>query len=80
MMTQILYNLAGKPAISANVKFRDVNASDWYATAVAWAAAKGLINGCNEGWLIPQGTATRAEVAAMLMRYCSLIGMSTNKS
>lgn len=37
-----------------------------------WAVGSGLMNGDN-GALRPQGTATRAEVAAMLMRFCENI-------
>lgn len=38
-------------------------------TALKWAVENGIINGKGNGILDPQGKATRAEVAAMLMRY-----------
>ena len=44
--------------------------SDWAADAMAWCVAEGIINGVTETTLEPQGRATRAQVATMLMR-CS---------
>lgn len=42
--------------------------SDWAARAVEWAYAEGLITGKDGGRLDPQGQASRAEVATILMR------------
>ena len=46
--------------------------SDWAVTAMHWAVGAGLINGRSANTLAPQGTATRAEVAAILLRFVSL--------
>lgn len=46
--------------------------SPWAADALSWAVAVGMINGIGSGSqtsLAPQGSATRAQVAAILMRY-----------
>ncbi len=43
--------------------------SDWAAAAMAWANATGLISGRTDTTLAPGGTATRAEVATILMRF-----------
>ena len=43
--------------------------SDWALEAMQWANAEGLINGKGAGLLDPQGKATRAETAAILMRF-----------
>jgi hypothetical protein len=43
--------------------------SAWAAEALAWAGGAGLINGMGDGTLAPQGTATRAQVAQMLLNY-----------
>lgn len=48
--------------------------SGWAADAMAWANAAGLITGRTEDTLVPDGFATRAEVATILMRYCGLTG------
>ena len=38
--------------------------------AMSWANASGLINGNSSGMLLPKGTATRAQTAVILMRFC----------
>lgn len=38
--------------------------------AVGWAVGQGIINGNPDGTLTPSGTATRVEIAAMIMRFC----------
>jgi len=45
--------------------------SDYAYPALQWACAEGLINGVN-GNLMPQGNATRAQVAAILTRFCNV--------
>ena len=42
--------------------------ADWAARAMEWAFAKKLVTGKDSGFLDPQGQASRAEVAAILMR------------
>lgn len=50
--------------------FADADTVSAYAVdAMRWAAANGIVNG-SHGRLNPQGNATRAQVAAMLMRFC----------
>lgn len=46
--------------------------SDWAAEAMRWAVSAGIMGGKGNAVLDPQGTATRAEVAAMLMRVVQL--------
>ena len=41
----------------------------WAEDVMQWANAEGLINGMTEDTLVPQGNATRAQVAAMFQRY-----------
>ena len=43
--------------------------SDWATRAMEWTYAEGLITGKNGGRLDPQGQASRAEVATILMRF-----------
>ena len=67
----MLYRYAGEPEVSGSVNgYTDAGAiSDYAANAMAWAVEEGILNGMNDGTLQPQGTATRAQVAAMLMRF-----------
>ena len=44
--------------------------SDWAVDAMAWAVGEGILTGKSGNTLDPQGTATRAEVATILMRFC----------
>ena len=46
--------------------------SEYAVPAMQWACGAGIVNGAN-GKLNPQNNATRAEVAAILMRYCENI-------
>ena len=51
--------------------FRDGGAVSAYATqAMAWAVGTGLISGVTSSTLSPQGSATRAQVATILSRFC----------
>ena len=43
--------------------------SSWAEKEMKWAVAEGLINGMGDGTLTPQGTATRAQAATVLMRF-----------
>ena len=43
--------------------------SSWAKTAMSWAYGRGLINGMTQTTLVPGGTATRAQVAAILSRF-----------
>lgn len=52
-------------------QFTDAKAVSTYAKdAVIWAVDAGLLSGKGNGALDPAGTATRAEIAAILMRFC----------
>ena len=52
--------------------------SNWAYAAMSWAVGNGLISGiANNGadYLAPSGGATRAQIAAIMMRYCRLTGL-----
>lgn len=44
--------------------------SDWAYEAMRWAVAEGIIEGDENGLISPTATATRAQAATMLMRFC----------
>ena len=44
--------------------------SEYAIPAMQWACGAGIINGTSESTLTPQGSATRAQLAAMIMRFC----------
>ncbi len=49
------------------------NISAWAEDAVSWAVGHGILNGRTGGALDPAGSATRAEVAALLQRFSALL-------
>ena len=46
------------------------NISDYARPAMAWAVNAGIMGGMDDGTLMSQGKATRAEAATMLMNFC----------
>ncbi|WP_418988542.1 S-layer homology domain-containing protein [Agathobaculum sp.] len=72
-LVTMLYRYAGSPAASGSLdNFSDASTVSSYAVnAMQWAVANGIVNGSN-GKLNPQNNATRAEVAAILMRFCEM--------
>ncbi len=71
-MVTILYNVAGKPAtnysIMDNYKDREQVAS-YAVNGFAWALWKNMVSGTSARTLSPRSTATRAQVAVILVRY-----------
>ncbi len=66
----MLWRYAGAPKAGQLSGFGDAGSvSSYAADAMAWAVETGLINGMG-GRLNPQGTATRSQVAAIIMRLC----------
>ena len=47
--------------------------SDYAISAMEWALSSGIINGKTKTVLAPTESATRAEVATMLMRFCEVV-------
>ncbi len=70
-LATMLWRYAGEPASDYSLSaFTDADSvSDYAATAMAWAVEHGIITGVTDTTLVPQGTATRAQCAAMLMRF-----------
>lgn len=66
MLVSILYRQAGSPEAGAS-GFADVPANAWYADAVAWASANGIVAGTGSGFE-PDASLTRETLAAILYR------------
>ena len=75
-LATMLYRYAayksGSVSTSASLSgFTDAGSvSDYAADAMEWAVAEEIIGGMTSTTLVPQGSATRAQTATMLMRYC----------
>ena len=72
-LVTMMYRYAGSPKADEKLdSFSDAaSVSTYAASAMQWAVANGIVNGSN-GKLNPQNNATRAEVAAILMRFCEM--------
>ena len=72
-LVTMMYRYAGSPATNGSLdNFSDAaSVSSYAANAMQWAVANGIVNGSN-GKLNPQNNATRAQVAAILMRFCEM--------
>ena len=72
-LVTMMYRYAGSPKADGKFdSFSDAaSVSTYAADAMQWAVANGIVNGSN-GKLNPQDNATRAEVAAILMRFCEM--------
>ena len=68
MIVTILYRLEGSPEV-ANSTFTDVASTEYYAKAVAWGEANGIIKGYGEGIFGPNDIITREQLAAIMYRY-----------
>ena len=83
-MTVKLYGYSAKyaPAFTGGGtslgQFPDAGSvANWAYAAMNWAVGNGLISGIESygvTYLAPQGSATRAQASAIIMRYCQLIG------
>ena len=72
-LVTMMYRYAGSPKADGKLdSFSDAASVRTYAAdAMQWAVANGIVNGSN-GKLNPQNNATRAQVAAILMRFCEM--------
>lgn len=77
MAVAVLHHLAGSPEASG-LLFNDVEADDWVAPAVRWAAAKGIVHGFEDGNFRPDAHVTREQLAAMLQNAACYAGMDTS--
>ena len=72
---QMLYNYAKYKGYDLSAEgdlstFPDANSiADWAEAAMSWANGNELINGHDDGTLEPDGTATRAQAASILMQF-----------
>ena len=69
-LVTMLYRLVGEPTVSGTITAPDASSvSAWASNAMVWAMNIGLIEGDENGAVTPTATATRAQAAAIFMRY-----------
>lgn len=80
MLSQILYAMEDKPAVSGAATFSDVAAGAWYADAVNWTAAQGIVAGMGENSFAPDAPVTREQLSLILYGYTRYKGYDTSAS
>ncbi len=73
MLVTVLHRLAYEPD-AVKTSFGDVNANEYYAEAVSWAAGLGVVNGKGENSFAPEEDITREDLAVILYRYAEKMG------
>ncbi len=77
MLVTILHRLENKPASAAS-RFQDVAGEQYYADAVAWAAANNIVSGYGDNLFGPNDAITREQMTAILYRYAQYKGYSVS--
>lgn len=67
-ITTILWRLEGEPVVNYLMQYEDVSQDAWYAEAVRWATAEGIVTGYGTTFGAADEV-TREQLAAMLYRY-----------
>lgn len=80
MMVQLLYAYEGSQPNDGRTKFRDVAPDAWYAKAVCWAAANGIVSGTSDTTFDPNTPITREQMVAILQRYARFKGLEVESS
>lgn len=78
MMVTVLYRLEGSPTVNGADPFADVASGAWYADAVIWASANGIVNGYSSEAFGPEDEITREQIAVILSRYAAYLGMDVS--
>lgn len=68
-LAQILYNIEDKPAVTGEMIFEDVPASEWFYSPILWANQNEIINGTSPTTFEPLEDISRQDLALMLYRY-----------
>ena len=76
MFVTILYRMDGEPEARTSA-FTDVEKGAWYEKAVAWANAKGIVQGVSETVFAPNENITREQMATIIFRYAKYKGVDT---
>ena len=64
----LFYRIAGSPAAEGELTFTDVSETAYYADAVIWAKASGVVKGVNDTTFAPSDPITREQFAVMVSR------------
>ena len=69
-LVTMLWRSRGEPGVDFLLTARDADSiSSWAYEAMRWAVSEGIIEGDENGFISPAATATRAQAAAIIMRF-----------
>ena len=80
MFATVLYSLADRPAVSGSSAFTDVADGAWYAKAVTWGQANGIISGYGNGRFGPDDLITREQMCALIVSYLRWAGLTAERT
>lgn len=72
-LVAMLYRYSGNPEVSGELSFTDAAAvCDWAVNPILWACQNKMVQGYTDGSFAPDKTANRAEMAAIIQRFCAI--------
>ena len=72
-LVAMLYRYSGNPEVSGELSFSDVaSVCDWAVNPILWACQNKIVQGYVDGSFAPDKTANRAEMAAIIQRFCAI--------
>ncbi len=75
MFVTVISRLSGETVTGYENTFSDVNHSTWYTEAVAWAAAKGIVQGVGNGLFSPETYVTREQACVIMANYMAYLNL-----
>lgn len=74
----LLYQVEGGEATAPPAPFEDVSQAQWYANAINWAYASGVVHGISDTQFQPLGSVTREQAATMMVQYLENRGVTSS--
>lgn len=79
-LVTVLWRLESTIKVSGSIDFTDVPDDVYYAGAVGWASANGIINGTAPGVFDPMEDIKREDMVTIIYRYVKSLGLDNGKS
>lgn len=70
---QILYTMAGSPAVNTATRFNDVFPGQWHYNPITWCTFSGVMAGYSSGDFLPDAAITRQQMVSVLYKYTTKI-------
>lgn len=70
---QILYTMAGSPAVNTASRFNDVFPGQWHYNPITWCTSSGVMAGYSSGDFLPDAAITRQQMVSVLYKYTTKI-------